>query len=69
MLTSLLFPEEFLEPLHPLEVRHDDPTGVREHVWDDADAGPLEDLVGFGGRRVVCALEDDFAQPGPHSPR
>src|SRR5215218_6354604 len=40
-----LLPEVLLEPLHPLEIRDDDPAGVREHVRKNEDASVFEDQV------------------------
>ena len=56
----VLLPEVLLEALHPLEVGDDDAARVREHVGQDEDALVLEDLVGGGRGRAVCALADDL---------
>src|SRR5450631_2211129 len=54
-----LLPEERLQVLHPLEVRHRHATGIGEDVWHDHDAPALEDEVGVGGGGAVGALDDD----------
>src|SRR5215472_8828022 len=54
-----LLPEIVLEPLHPLEVRHDDPTRVAEDIGDHGDAAFAKDRVALRSRGPVGALGDD----------
>ena len=56
----LLAPEEPGAILHPLEVGHGHPSGVREDVGHDEDPLLVEDLVGALRRRAVRALDDDL---------
>jgi hypothetical protein len=54
----LLGPEEAREVLHPLEVRHGDAAGVRDHVGHHRDAAVAQDQVCLGQGRAVGALQD-----------
>src|SRR5579872_1349316 len=48
LVDGLLLPEELLEILHPLEVRHRDAAGVSENVRQDHDPALVQDVVGLG---------------------
>src|SRR6266849_4176805 len=55
----LLLPEESLEVLHPLEVRHDHATGVREDVRNHEDPTLVKDGVRVGCYGSVRAFGDE----------
>src|SRR4029077_14849560 len=54
----LLFPEEGLQVLHPLEVRDNHSAGVGDDVRDDEDPAVVQDGVRLGSDRGVCAFGD-----------
>lgn len=55
------FPEEPLDVLDSLEIRHDDPSRIRQNVGNDEHTLVGQDAVGFEGGRTIGAFRKDTA--------